>query len=356
LSARATRRHDLRYVCRMPSTDRLDRDLELGFNALDQGRLDDAAAIATKLRKSDAEHPDVLTLAAALADARGETEEAIELYQQVAQAVPDEAGPRIAIARLELHDLGDADGALETLAGAFELIDDETMLLDAIMIKAAALVARDTPADLAAARAALGELSSSVVDDPELALELASLSFDADDSPGATKWLEVAAKEPAVRADALHFLGQIRDAEDDRAGATAAWSEVLTLDAAAPQPEFSMSDDEVERIAAAALAELPEKVRDALKRVPILIDTAPTAAQVAEGVDPRILGLFDGTPLPEGGDLAPTVTAIHLFKRNLAQAAADAGELADEIRITVLHETAHYFGLDDDDLEALGLD
>ena len=43
-------------------------------------------------------------------------------------------------------------------------------------------------------------------------------------------------------------------------------------------------------------------------------------------------------------------------RANLARACVDTDHLAEEIRITVLHETAHYFGLDEADLEALGLD
>ena len=53
--------------------------------------------------------------------------------------------------------------------------------------------------------------------------------------------------------------------------------------------------------------------------------------------------------------LARSLDAIHLFQRNLEAAAGSREELEDEIRITVLHETAHFFGLEDDDLEAIGL-
>ena len=49
-------------------------------------------------------------------------------------------------------------------------------------------------------------------------------------------------------------------------------------------------------------------------------------------------------------------THIRLFKTNLERSALDLDHLAEEVRITVLHETAHYFGLDEDDLIKLGLD
>jgi len=56
------------------------------------------------------------------------------------------------------------------------------------------------------------------------------------------------------------------------------------------------------------------------------------------------------------GDVPTTATHIRLFKRNLERIAHDLDDLAEEVRITVLHETAHYFGLEDDDLEKIGLD
>jgi predicted Zn-dependent protease with MMP-like domain len=79
---------------------------------------------------------------------------------------------------------------------------------------------------------------------------------------------------------------------------------------------------------------------------------------VREGVDPRLLGLFSGVPLPDKtavGPPAPVLDAIHLFQHNLERACRDREQLRAEIRITVLHETAHFFGLDDEDLEKLGL-
>jgi predicted Zn-dependent protease with MMP-like domain len=140
----------------------------------------------------------------------------------------------------------------------------------------------------------------------------------------------------------------------------AAWQEVRRLDLAAasssPDGPLTISEDDVEQIALQTLAELPPQIREKLEHVPILIDDVPSEALVADGVDPRLLGLFQGTPMPDDGALAPTITNILLFRTNLARACVDADHLAEEIRITVLHETAHYFGLDEADLEALGLD
>jgi predicted Zn-dependent protease with MMP-like domain/Tfp pilus assembly protein PilF len=337
----------------MSRTERLLTDLERGFEALEAGKLDTAASIVERCQRIDRKNPDVVALAAAVSDASGDIDDALEQYRLLRELRPDDPMPRICVARLELQGLNDPDAALDTVQEAFAFIDEEADLIEAIYIKAQALVARGEPA---AARDALGELSSSVIDDGDLALDLAELALSAEDPAGARRWIEVAQRDEALAADALHALGRVHEATGDRAAMVAAWQEVRRLDLAAAPGPLEISEDDVEQIALQTLAELPPQIREKLERVPILIDDAPSEALIAEGIDPRLLGLFQGTPMPDDGALAPTVTNILLFRHNLSRACVDADHLAEEIRITVLHETAHYFGLDEDDLEALGLD
>ncbi|HEY0481918.1 MAG TPA: metallopeptidase family protein [Kofleriaceae bacterium] len=337
----------------MSRTERLHADLERGFLALEAGELEAAASIVERCRRIDRKNPDVVALAAAVADASGELEEALTQYRLLRELRPDDPMPIICAARLELHALDDPDAALDTLQDAFDFIDDEADLIEAIYVKAQALIARGEPE---AAREALGELASSAIDDGDLAIDLGELALAAEDPTAARRWIEVALAHPELRADALHLLGRVHELTGDRAAMIAAWQEVRQLDLAAGPGELEISEDDVEQIALQTLAELPDDIRGKLERVPILIDNVPSEALVADGVDPRLLGLFQGTPMPEDGGLAPTVTNILLFRGNLARACSDAEQLAEEIRITVLHETAHYFGLDEDDLEALGLD
>jgi predicted Zn-dependent protease with MMP-like domain len=337
----------------MSRTERLLAELERGFEALEAGKLDTAASIVERCQRIDRKNPDVVALAAAVSDASGDIDDALAQYRQLHELRPDDPMPRICIARLELQGLGNPDAALDTIAAAFDFIDEEADLIEAIYIKAQALVARDEPA---AAREALGELTSSVIDDGELALDLAELALAAEDPAGARRWIAIAQGHDELAAHAQHALGRVHEATGDRAAMVAAWQEVRRLDLAAEPGSLAISEDDVEQIALQTLAELPPNIREKLERVPILIDDVPSEALVAEGVDPRLLGLFQGTPMPEDGALAPTVTNILLFRGNLQRACVDAEHLAEEIRITVLHETAHYFGLDEADLEALGLD
>jgi predicted Zn-dependent protease with MMP-like domain len=118
-----------------------------------------------------------------------------------------------------------------------------------------------------------------------------------------------------------------------------------------------MPDAEMAQIAEAALGELPERGRDLLRGIPIVIAELPAEADVDAGLDPRALGLFAGTAYPDGSHLGgqPGLTQILLFRRNLERVADSEQELRDEIRTTILHEAGHFFGLDDDELEEAGL-
>jgi len=336
----------------MARQDRLFADVDRGFNALEQGNIEEAIAALERCSRIDRHNADVVALAAALADAQGEVDTALAKYTELAQLRPDDPMPKVCLARIQLHDVGDPDAALDTIDSAFDFIDEEADLIEAVMVRSEALIATD---DLEGARTSLSELSTSVIEDGELALDLAELCLAAEDTTTALKWVDTAQKQDATKADAYHLLGRIHEAREERDEMIAAWQEVRKLDASTPDGPVTMSEDEMERVASETLQELPDDVAKKLEQVPIMIDDSPSEDLVADGLDPRALGVFNGASMAETG-VTPTVTNIMLFKKNLERMASDLDHLADEIRITVLHETAHYFGLEEDDLEKIGLD
>ena len=94
-----------------------------------------------------------------------------------------------------------------------------------------------------------------------------------------------------------YLLGRASDVCGDRVGMTHEWGLVLGLDAAAAPPQPLMAEDEFESVAEAALAELPQELLDQLRRVSVLVADRPSAEMVADGIDPRILGLYHGVPM-----------------------------------------------------------
>ncbi len=108
-----------------------------------------------------------------------------------------------------------------------------------------------------------------------------------------------------------------------------------------------------------ALVGIPSPFRDALAEVAIVIDDEPTAQQRRDNDLPdgeSLYGLYEGVPRTEyGADWSAAPNRITLFRLPLEEDFADPLELAEEVRITVIHELAHHLGIDDDRLDELGL-
>jgi predicted Zn-dependent protease with MMP-like domain len=100
----------------------------------------------------------------------------------------------------------------------------------------------------------------------------------------------------------------------------------------------------------AALDELPPHIAEALQNIAVVVENENPE-------DPDVLGLYHGVPLPERGDMAGALPdRISIYRIPLEESFPDPDELREEIRITVLHELGHYFGLDEDRLAELGYD
>ena len=128
-----------------------------------------------------------------------------------------------------------------------------------------------------------------------------------------------------------------------------------------------MSPTERERFDALlerVLEALPPRVHELLQVSPIIVEDHPDPKLLEElGIDPAtemLCGLHSGTPLTERSitDEPDAPETIHVFRDGVLEEAGGwvAGDDAvqDEIRVTVLHEVGHHFGLDEDDLFDLG--
>lgn len=109
-----------------------------------------------------------------------------------------------------------------------------------------------------------------------------------------------------------------------------------------------------------ALAQIPPPFDRALREVAIVVEDEPSASQLREnGIRPNetLYGLYEGVPRTEwGADWSPIPNKISLFRLPLEADYPDPDDLAEEVRITVMHELAHHLGIDDERLDELGFD
>jgi predicted Zn-dependent protease with MMP-like domain len=125
--------------------------------------------------------------------------------------------------------------------------------------------------------------------------------------------------------------------------------------------------DRFDRLLQGVIDALPPPVRALLDQVPVIVDDVPDAATLRdmdEDDELGLLGLHSGTPFTEASvEAAPDLPPdIRLYREGILDHAggwdqpdADA-RVREEIRVTLLHEIGHQFGLDEDDLARLGYD
>ncbi|PZF82688.1 metallopeptidase family protein [Jiangella anatolica] len=113
---------------------------------------------------------------------------------------------------------------------------------------------------------------------------------------------------------------------------------------------LELTEAEFERLVSEAIDEIPPELAEMMNNVVILIeDEAPAD-------EPDILGLYEGTPLTERGEWYTGVLpdTIRLFRLPILRICDTRDDAVDEVLITVVHEVAHHFGIDDERLHELG--
>jgi len=115
---------------------------------------------------------------------------------------------------------------------------------------------------------------------------------------------------------------------------------------------MELSLERFEELVAEALDEIPEELGELMDNVVVLV--------VDEPPEPDLLGRYDGVPLTERSEAygsyghLPMPDRIEIYRFPLCALCATEEELVEEVRVTVVHEVAHHFGIDDDRLDDLG--
>ncbi|HET9444300.1 MAG TPA: metallopeptidase family protein [Acidimicrobiales bacterium] len=111
---------------------------------------------------------------------------------------------------------------------------------------------------------------------------------------------------------------------------------------------IDVPSDRFADLVAEALDSIPEELGRLMDNVNVFVDDhSPSRG---------LLGLYEGVPLTERQDYGGLVMPdrITVFRRAICRACGTEAEVREQVRITVIHEVAHHFGIDDDRLDELG--
>lgn len=119
------------------------------------------------------------------------------------------------------------------------------------------------------------------------------------------------------------------------------------------RPANEVDPEEFENLVSEGLDLVPSELMDRLENVVFLVEEEPRPEQGGDD----LLGIYEGTPLTERDgwwDAGSLPDAITVFRGPTLRYCEYADEVAEEVAVTVVHEIAHHFGIDDDQLHELG--
>lgn len=119
-----------------------------------------------------------------------------------------------------------------------------------------------------------------------------------------------------------------------------------------------MTRERFEKLVEEALNEIPRRFRKEMHNVVVVVEDEPSREVLAEmEIEPgdSLFGLYHGTPLPErswafGNNLPDRIS---IYQKPTEEACRDEDEIRDCIAETVIHEFGHYFGLSEEEIEAI---
>lgn len=117
-----------------------------------------------------------------------------------------------------------------------------------------------------------------------------------------------------------------------------------------PFEPLDLAADPFEQLVVDELDELPDDMVDGLDNVVFVVEDRPEDGSL------DLLGLYDGVALTERGQygFGEMPDRIILYREPLLAISRDLDELRDQIHVTLVHEIAHFYGIDDEKLHELG--
>ncbi len=306
-----------------------------------------------------------LVVRASALGAIGRMDEARLAWARALAVDPNDPSALLGAAELHVRRLGPARDALESgLEYALRGVRSAQVRRDRVLAARLELVAGMAQNDLGRSHLALTHLERAVQAmpaDADAVYERGVALFELcrfDEAERAFKRALALAPDDAWT---LHQLGLLAERRGETERAEALLSRARQLAPEEFQVEVPLDPDGFRAEVLAAIASLPEDERRALRAVPVEIQDLPDASDlvaVEPPLSPSILGLFRGPAendpcTPSDG---PRCRAIVVYRKNLLRFARDRGELAHQIRVTLLHELGHLHGENDDDLRARGLE
>ena len=344
----------------MKDKDRYWDCLDQAMEASHGGRTDEALAWLDEALKA---HPD----GAEAHNGRGEilwdegkVEESLAEFELATQADPKFVAAHLNRAELLVEEFAAYEDAIEhcdrMLAGGGELARlDRGTEAEVYYLKSKALFYQD---DLDGALFLLRRAIKTGGEQGVYRAFEGQILFEMGRFEEARKHLERAVSLEPEAPHAIYHLALVLERLGEAEEAERALARANSRDPEHYLVPLAMDDAAFEEAVRHAVDNTPLSIREALERIPLLIEDFPSEELIErDNVSPQTLGVFIGVPRKEAlaTDQPQDLDRVVLFKKNLEKICRDRSELLEQIETTVRHEVGHYLGLDEEALERLGL-
>jgi predicted Zn-dependent protease with MMP-like domain len=343
----------------------LDRDrywdcLDQAMQASSGGRVEEALAWLEEALRANPREAEAHNGRGEILWDHGRFDEALREFRRAAEADPQLYVAHLNQIEIRIEEFQEHEEALDLADALLASRLDGTIEAEVYYLKAKAYFYLD---DLDGALFLLRRAIQTYSEIPVYRSFEGQIQFEMGNFEAARQSLEHALGLEPDSAHTLYHLALVLEHVGDTKRADEMFAQAA--DAAPDHYPAPVRSDDAEFRAAAeeALRSLPQKVERYIGHCPVVIEDLPDAGLVREeNVSPQVLGLFLGTPATEPGASPTWGTSpkqapdrIFLFKRNLEKVAQSRPELVEQIQITVKHEVGHYLGLDEDEIDRLGL-
>ncbi|MCA9713968.1 MAG: tetratricopeptide repeat protein [Myxococcales bacterium] len=329
------------------AADSIDAVIDRGLQAVENEDLERAeAALEEAQRLAGENHVRVLHLGGLIAWSEGRLENAAGYLQQAVDLDSNRAEIYLDCAECLAasgNDLQEAEAVLRTLL-ARDDVDAEAVDQGKLLLAQIRLDDDDTDEALEI----LSSISPERQEDP-VYLSTRALVLEANGQTEAA----LTALEQAIVADPgdpdLHYqLGLVRESNGDLEGARTAMLRVLELDTDNAGEREPMDPREADALRAQfeeeVLTEVPEPVLDRIASAPIIVQERPTAAQVADGINPRTYVTFLGQPKTD--EQEPRLDRIIIMRDLLLDELDDDDDVVPLLFVGLLDEMRAFFRME----------
>jgi predicted Zn-dependent protease with MMP-like domain/Flp pilus assembly protein TadD len=343
----------------------LDRDrywdcLDQAMQASSGGRLEEALAWLDEALRANPAGAEARNGRGELLWDHGRFEEALREFSRAAEADPELYAAYLNRIEILIEEFQEFEDAVERADALLEKPLDPAVEAEIYYLKAKACFYVD---DLDGALFLLRRAIQTHSEVPVYRSFEGQILFEFGHFERARRSLEQALALEPDSAHSLYHLALVAEHLGDHEKAEELF---VRADEAAPDQypaPVRMEPGNFQQVAEQAVRSLPANIRRYIANCSILVEELPREELIrGDKVSPQILGLFDGTPATEPGGSPTWGTVpregpdrIFLFKRNLEKVAQDRADLVRQIQITVKHEIGHYLGLDEDEIDKLGL-